>query len=92
MNIFAGIVNCATIANGIVKAFKLLNLKVPLVVRLDGELRCDAAMIFPASLLRPFSGNNVEEAKKILQESNLPITTAASFDDAAVKAVASVKA
>lgn len=37
VNIFAGIVNCATIANGVVNAFKLLDLKVPLVVRLDGE-------------------------------------------------------
>lgn len=71
VNIFAGIVNCATIANGVVKAFKLLDLKVPLVVRLDG--------------------NNADEAKRILQESNLPIAAAISFEDAAVKAVASVQ-
>lgn len=37
MNIFGGIVNCAIIANGITKACRELELKVPLVVRLEGE-------------------------------------------------------
>ncbi len=36
VNIFGGIVNCATIANGIVNACKSINVKVPLVVRLQG--------------------------------------------------------
>lgn len=71
VNIFAGIVNCATIAKGITKACRELQLKVPLVVRLDG--------------------NNVDEAMKILEESNLPIKTATSFDNAAAEAVACVK-
>ncbi|XP_064309578.1 succinate--CoA ligase [GDP-forming] subunit beta, mitochondrial isoform X3 [Phalacrocorax carbo] len=35
VNIFGGIVNCATIANGITKACRELELKVPLVVRLE---------------------------------------------------------
>ena len=39
MNIFGGIVNCVTIANGIVKAGRELDLKVPLVVRLEGKLK-----------------------------------------------------
>jgi len=37
VNIFGGIVNCAIIANGITKACRELELKVPLVVRLEGE-------------------------------------------------------
>uniref|UniRef100_A0A8C0S892 Succinate--CoA ligase [GDP-forming] subunit beta, mitochondrial n=1 Tax=Canis lupus familiaris TaxID=9615 RepID=A0A8C0S892_CANLF len=37
VNIFAGIVNCAIIANGITKACQELELKVPLVVRLEGH-------------------------------------------------------
>lgn len=37
VNIFGGIVNCAIIANGITKACRELALKVPLVVRLEGE-------------------------------------------------------
>ena len=39
MNIFGGIVNCATVANGIVKAAKALELNIPLVVRLEGEYK-----------------------------------------------------
>ena len=36
VNIFGGIVKCDTIANGIIEAIKQVNLKVPLVVRLEG--------------------------------------------------------
>uniref|UniRef100_A0A4W2IM95 Succinate--CoA ligase [GDP-forming] subunit beta, mitochondrial n=1 Tax=Bos indicus x Bos taurus TaxID=30522 RepID=A0A4W2IM95_BOBOX len=38
VNIFGGIVNCAIIANGITKACRELELKVPLVVRLEGNV------------------------------------------------------
>ncbi|XP_077540410.1 succinyl-coenzyme A synthetase beta subunit, GDP-forming [Haemaphysalis longicornis] len=71
VNIFGGIVNCATIANGITSACRTINLKVPLVVRLEGT--------------------NVDEARHILSSSGLPITTAADLEDAAQKAVASLK-
>ncbi|XP_040263166.1 succinate--CoA ligase [GDP-forming] subunit beta, mitochondrial [Bufo gargarizans] len=70
INIFGGIVNCAIIANGITKACRELDLKVPLVVRLEGT--------------------NVNEAKRILKESGLPITSASDLDDAARKAVTSI--
>uniref|UniRef100_A0A4W3HFA1 Succinate--CoA ligase [GDP-forming] subunit beta, mitochondrial n=1 Tax=Callorhinchus milii TaxID=7868 RepID=A0A4W3HFA1_CALMI len=70
VNIFGGIVNCAIVANGITKACRELQLKVPLVVRLEGT--------------------NVHEAKRILSESGLPITSAIDLEDAAKKAVASV--
>ncbi|GFR77919.1 succinate--CoA ligase [GDP-forming] subunit beta, mitochondrial [Elysia marginata] len=70
VNIFGGIVNCATIANGITNACKSINLSLPLIVRLEGT--------------------NVEEAKRILAESNLPISSATDLDDAAKKAVASL--
>ena len=36
VNVFGGIVNCATIANGIVNASKVMNLQIPVVVRLEG--------------------------------------------------------
>ena len=71
MNIFGGIVNCATIANGITAAAKSIDLRVPLVVRLEGT--------------------NVDEAKKIMAESGLPIISAEDLDDAAQKAVASLQ-
>ncbi|KAL8618170.1 Succinate--CoA ligase [GDP-forming] subunit beta, mitochondrial [Nucella lapillus] len=70
VNIFGGIVNCATIARGITNACKSINLQMPLVVRLEGT--------------------NVDEAKKILKDSQLPIVSAGDLDDAARKAVASL--
>lgn len=36
-----------------------------------------------------FTGSNVEEAKKIIEESKLPIISAEGFEDAGRKAVAS---
>ncbi|CAF0730261.1 unnamed protein product [Didymodactylos carnosus] len=65
VNIFGGIVNCAIIANGIVKACQKLGLKIPLVVRLQGT--------------------NMDEARKILQNSSLPITAENDFEQAAIK-------
>jgi len=66
VNVFGGIVNCATIANGIVNACKSIDLKIPLVVRLEGT--------------------NVDNAKRIIQESGLAILSAENLDDAAKKA------
>lgn len=37
VNVFGGIVDCATVATGIIKASKKINLKLPLVVRLEGR-------------------------------------------------------
>jgi hypothetical protein len=37
VNVFGGIVNCATIANGIINASLSLKLNIPLIVRLEGE-------------------------------------------------------
>ena len=71
VNIFGGIVNCVTIANGIVRACKEVQLSLPLVVRLEGT--------------------NVEQARKILEDSGLAITTASDLDDAAIKAVDALK-
>jgi len=71
VNVFGGIVNCATIANGIIAACKTISLKVPLVVRLEGT--------------------NVDAAKEVLANSGLPIQAATDLDDAAIKAVASLR-
>jgi len=70
VNVFGGIVNCATIANGIVNASKAIGISLPVVVRLEGT--------------------NVDEAKRILRESGLPLTPANDFEDAAKKVVASL--
>lgn len=39
VNVFGGIVNCGTIASGIVNASKTIQLKVPLIVRLEGKAK-----------------------------------------------------
>merc|ERR1711884_280920 len=71
VNVFGGIVDCATIANGVVNACRSINLELPLVVRLEGT--------------------NVDNAKKILKDSGLPIQSAMDLDDAAQKAVKALK-
>ncbi|XP_054935867.1 succinate--CoA ligase [GDP-forming] subunit beta, mitochondrial isoform X9 [Physeter macrocephalus] len=45
VNIFGGIVNCAIIANGITKACRELELKVPLVVRLEAGPSLDTDLV-----------------------------------------------
>ena len=68
VNIFGGILQCDLLASGVVGAAKTLDLKVPLVVRLEGT--------------------NVEQGRKILEQSGLRITFAAGLAEAAQKAVA----
>ncbi|PZQ52429.1 MAG: ADP-forming succinate--CoA ligase subunit beta [Rhodovulum sulfidophilum] len=71
VNIFAGINRCDWVAQGVVQAFKEVDVKLPVVVRL--------------------AGTNVEEGKKIIEDSGLPIMTADSLAEAAQKAVAAVQ-
>lgn len=65
VNIFGGIMNCATLAEGIIAAVKEMGIQVPLVVRMEGT--------------------NVEEGKRLLRESKLPIITADELEQAAEK-------
>jgi malate-CoA ligase subunit beta len=67
VNIFAGINRCDWVAEGVVRAAKKLNIKIPLIVRL--------------------SGTNVEEGRKIIIDSGLPIITAETLAEAANRAV-----
>ena len=71
VNIFGGIMRCDVIAEGIVEASKTLELKIPVIVRLEGT--------------------NVDLGKKILLDSGLALISADDLDDAAKKAVASIK-
>ena len=67
VNIFGGIVRCDLIAEGVISAIKEVDIKVPIVIRLEGT--------------------NVEEGKKLIEESKLDVTTANNLEEAAVKAV-----
>lgn len=64
VNVFGGIVNCATIANGIVNATKTIGLKVPLVVRLEGTNVDAAKKILKESGLKIESAHDLDEAAK----------------------------
>uniref|UniRef100_A0A5F9D0R0 Succinate--CoA ligase [GDP-forming] subunit beta, mitochondrial n=1 Tax=Oryctolagus cuniculus TaxID=9986 RepID=A0A5F9D0R0_RABIT len=64
VNIFGGIVNCAIIANGITKACRELELKVPLVVRLEGTNVQEAQRILNNSGLPITSAVDLEDAAK----------------------------
>ena len=68
INIFGGIVRCDMIARGVIEAAKEVDLKVPLVVRLEGT--------------------NVDEGRRLLEESGLDLTVGDGMADAAEKVVA----
>ncbi len=68
INIFGGILRVDTLANGVVEAARKTNIKLPIVLRLEGT--------------------NVEEGRKILQESGLNFIVAQNMKDAAERVVA----
>lgn len=62
VNIFGGIVDCRTIANGLIKALKSKETKLPLIVRLEGT-NVDAAKQLLAASGLPFqAAANLDEA------------------------------
>ncbi|MCB0319130.1 MAG: succinate--CoA ligase subunit beta, partial [Bdellovibrionales bacterium] len=71
VNIFGGIMKCDVIANGIVEAAKELDLKVPLVVRLQGTnvdlgkkiLEDSGLKIIPATTMNDAAEKSVAAAK-----------------------------
>jgi len=71
VNIFGGIMNCATLAEGVIHAAKELQIRIPIIVRMEGT--------------------NVEEGKRLFQESQLKIITADNLQKAAELAVAASK-
>jgi len=62
VNVFGGIVNCATIANGIVNASKSISLDLPLVVRLEGTNADEARQILADSRLPIQTAADLEDA------------------------------
>ncbi|CAG9783097.1 unnamed protein product [Diatraea saccharalis] len=64
INVFGGIVNCATIASGIVTAFKQNPPKLPIVLRLEGTNAAAARKILEQSGAPVKLMDNVDEAAK----------------------------
>lgn len=65
VNVFGGIVNCVTVANGIIKAAKKINLKLPLVVRVDGNNADSAREILEASDLHIAVAKDLDDAARL---------------------------
>ncbi|KAF8766389.1 succinate--CoA ligase [GDP-forming] subunit beta, mitochondrial-like isoform X1 [Argiope bruennichi] len=64
VNIFGGIVNCAIIAKGITNACRNIQLKVPLIVRLEGTNVDEAKAILANSGLPIVTANDLDDAAK----------------------------
>ncbi|WFD45108.1 hypothetical protein MPSI1_003785 [Malassezia psittaci] len=64
VNIFGGIMRCDVIAEGIIQATKELDLKIPLVVRLQGTKEAEAKKLIKESNLKIFAFDNLDEAAK----------------------------
>ncbi|VDK21669.1 unnamed protein product [Taenia asiatica] len=66
VNIFGGIMRCDVIAQGIVAAASELNIKVPVVVRLQGTRVDDAKAIIESSGLKILACDNLDEAANMV--------------------------
>ncbi|MCB1110725.1 MAG: succinate--CoA ligase subunit beta, partial [Chlamydiia bacterium] len=62
VNIFGGIMNCATIAEGVIAASKELGIEVPLIVRLEGTNVEEGRKILEASELKIISATGMADA------------------------------
>ena len=64
INIFGGIVQCDTIASGIVEAVKQVNLSIPLVVRLEGTNVEKGKQILKDSGVDLITADDLDDAAK----------------------------
>jgi succinyl-CoA synthetase beta subunit len=71
INIFGGILRCDTLAKGLIEAIAEVEVKLPLVIRMEGT--------------------NVEQGRKLLNESGLKLTVAATMREAAQKVIAAIR-
>ncbi len=62
VNIFGGIMNCATIAEGVIAAAKELHVQVPIVVRLEGTNVAEGKRRFAESGLKIATADGLAEA------------------------------
>ncbi|MCB1073132.1 MAG: ADP-forming succinate--CoA ligase subunit beta [Chlamydiales bacterium] len=62
VNIFGGIMNCATIAEGVIAASKELSIKIPLIVRLEGTNVEEGRRLLKESGLKIISADGMADA------------------------------
>ena len=70
INIFGGIVRCDTIAEGIITAVKEIGVKVPVIVRLEGNNANLGSKILSDSSLNIISATSLEEAAQLVVKSS----------------------
>jgi succinyl-CoA synthetase beta subunit len=69
INIFGGIVRCDRVANGIVDAYKSIGeIKVPIIVRLQGTNAKEAKEILDKSGLKVFPAIELQEAANLVTQ------------------------
>jgi succinyl-CoA synthetase beta subunit len=69
INIFGGIVRCDRVANGVVEAYKKVgNIKVPIIVRLQGTNAEEGAKIIEQSGLKVYSAILLKDAAQKISE------------------------
>ncbi|MCF8374107.1 MAG: ADP-forming succinate--CoA ligase subunit beta [Bacteroidales bacterium] len=69
INIFGGIVRCDRVAQGVVDAYKSIgNIKVPVIVRLQGTNAIEGKELIDASGLKVFSAITLKEAADLVKE------------------------
>ena len=66
VNIFGGIMNCATIAEGVIAALKSKPLKIPLVVRMEGTNVATGKKMLQESGLQIVTADNLADAAKLV--------------------------
>ena len=66
VNIFGGIMRCDIIAEGVISAARELNLKIPIVVRLQGTNVDEAKVLMANSQLKILACDNLETAAKMV--------------------------
>jgi len=71
INIFGGILRCDTLAKGLIEAISEVEVKLPLVIRMEGT--------------------NVEQGRKLLNESGLKLIVASTMQEAAQKVIAAIR-
>jgi succinyl-CoA synthetase beta subunit len=70
INIFGGIVRCDRVAQGIVESYKSIrNIKVPVIVRLQGTNAMNAKELIDKSGMKILSAITLEEASALIRES-----------------------
>lgn len=68
INIFGGILRCDILAEGVKDAAKALDIKIPIIVRLEGTNKEKGAEILNNSGLKFFVAHNLDEISKALGE------------------------